>query len=44
MKCREAGKKLHNEELHVLYFLSHIIKVIKSRIGGECSAHGGDEK
>jgi hypothetical protein len=38
---------MHNEELHGLYSLPNIIRVIKARRmrwAGACSAHGEDEK
>jgi hypothetical protein len=31
MKWREAGKRLHNEDLHYLYTSPFVIRVIKSR-------------
>jgi hypothetical protein len=31
MRCRENGKKLHNEELHDLYSSPSIIRIIESR-------------
>ena len=37
-------RKLHNEELNVLYCSPNIVRVIKSRkieMGGACSAYGG---
>jgi hypothetical protein len=40
-------RKLHNEELHGLYSLSNIIRVIemeKNEIGGACNSVGGGER
>jgi hypothetical protein len=39
-------RKLHNEELHKLYALLCIDRVIKSRseMGGACNTYGRDEK
>jgi len=40
-------RKLHNEELNVLYFSLNIVRVIKSRKlrwSGACSAYGEEEK
>jgi hypothetical protein len=38
-------EKLHDVELHNLYSKQNIIRVIEeNEMGGECSAHGGDEK
>jgi hypothetical protein len=39
-------RKLHNEELSVLYSLPNIVRVVKSRrmiMGGACGAYGGGE-
>jgi hypothetical protein len=33
-----------SEKLHDLYFSRNIIRVIKSRMGGACSACGGEER
>jgi hypothetical protein len=33
-------RKLHNEELHILYSSPNIIMQIKSRLGGTCGTHG----
>jgi hypothetical protein len=37
-------RRLHNKELHVLYFTPHIIRVTKSRrqVGRACSTKGGE--
>jgi hypothetical protein len=43
----EDWRKLHEEDLHNLYSLSNIIRMIKSKedqIGSACGAHGGDDK
>jgi hypothetical protein len=42
----ECLKKLHNEELHNLFFSSGIIRMIKSRrmMGRSCSTNVGEEK
>jgi hypothetical protein len=41
----EGWIKLLNEELHNLYYLSSIIRVIKEdQMGGVCSMHKGDER
>jgi hypothetical protein len=40
-------RKLHTEELNNLYSSPHIVLVIKSRkmrLGGICSAYGGEER
>jgi len=40
-------RKLHNEELNVLYCSPNIVRVIKiekNEIGGACSAYGVEEK
>jgi hypothetical protein len=40
-------RKLHNEELHNLYSLPNIIRMIKSKedeMGRVCSMNGGDEE
>jgi hypothetical protein len=39
-------RKLHNEELHILYFSPNIIRQIKSRrmCGGTCGTHGRGEE
>jgi hypothetical protein len=39
-------RKLHNEELHDLYPLPSIIRIIKARMmrGGACSTNGGEEE
>jgi hypothetical protein len=38
-------RKLHNEELHKLYSLPNIIRMIKSRrMGRACSTNGGEEE
>jgi hypothetical protein len=39
-------RKLHNEELHGLYSLPSIVRMIKARgveMGGACGTHGGGE-
>jgi hypothetical protein len=33
-------RKLHNEELHILYSSPNIIRRIKSRLGRTCGMHG----
>jgi hypothetical protein len=46
-KVTRDRRKLHNEELHNLYFSPNIIRMTKPKgdgMGGACSAHGGDEK
>jgi hypothetical protein len=41
----EGWRRLHNEELHNLYSLLYIIRIIQSRnMGSSCSTHGGNEK
>jgi hypothetical protein len=40
-------RKLHNEELHNLYSLPSIIRMIKSgedEMGRSCTTHGGEEE
>jgi hypothetical protein len=40
-------RKLHNKELHDLYFSPSIIRIIKSRRmrwAGPCSTNGGEEE
>jgi hypothetical protein len=36
-------RKLHNEELHDLYSLPSIIRIIEDEMGGVCSTNGGEE-
>jgi hypothetical protein len=42
----EEWRKLHNEELNVLYSSPNIVWVVKSRdeVGGAFSAYGGEER
>jgi len=38
-------KRLHNEELHDLYFSSNIIRMVKkNEMGGTCGIYGGEER
>jgi hypothetical protein len=37
-------RKLHNEELHNLYFLPRIIRMLKVRMDRECRMHGGEQE
>jgi hypothetical protein len=39
-------RKLHNEELHDLYYLPNIVRVVKSEewMGWACGAYGGEER
>jgi hypothetical protein len=47
-KREEDGswRKLHNDELHSLYYSSNIVRVIKARKlrCGTCGMHGGGER
>ena len=41
----EEWRKLHNEELNILYSSPNIVRVIKLRVmemGGACSTYGGE--
>ena len=43
-KVTGEWRRLHNEELNVMYSSPNIIRVIKSRrqMGGACSTYGGE--
>jgi hypothetical protein len=44
-KILRGWRKLHNEELHNLYSLPNIVRIIKSRrMGRACSTNGGEEE
>ena len=43
-EVRGAWSRLHNEELHDLYFWPNIIQIKKNEIGGVFGTYGGEER
>jgi hypothetical protein len=35
-------RKLHNEELNHIYFSLNIVRIEDNKMGGACSAYGGE--
>jgi hypothetical protein len=44
MKYEQDGTKPHNDGFNNVYFFLYIVNVVKSRNGGECENHRGEEK
>jgi hypothetical protein len=43
-KVTGEWRRLHNEKLYALYSSTHIIRVIKNKMGRACSTYGGEER